>query len=360
MRNAIVDLHGSKRILFILKRREDYNSSQHYSIGMSTGLYNSALFVNDMLTEENIISKIAVVVDNNGIDREVTLFNPTHVIIEALWVVPTKFTELQALHPNVNWIIRLHSELPFLANEGIALDWVGDYLNFRNVSIACNAPKITASLRRLDQLLNNKHISDKIIYLPNYYPKEYVPYRSNFKKFSSSDFIDVGCFGAVRPLKNHLIQAFAAIQFAEDLGKKVIFHINSGRIEMKGDSVASNLKSLFQHLADKGHQLINHEWAPREEFLQLCSQMDICLQVSFSETFNIVAADIISQGVPIVGSNEIYWLEKEFNASPTDDNNICRKLHEGFAFAEENVSDNQMNLDKYTTETKLLWLNYFK
>ena len=77
------------RVLFILKRKEDYCEEHFSHLGLSTGLFNSATFVNDMLQEENINTKLVVVVDNNDIDKEVTLYNPTHVIIEALWVVPS-------------------------------------------------------------------------------------------------------------------------------------------------------------------------------------------------------------------------------------------------------------------------------
>ena len=109
------------KVLFILKRREDYNSVIHSHVGLSTGLYNSASFMNDMLNENGVQSKLVVVPDNNSIDREVTLYRPSHVIIEALWVVPQKFAILQKLHPEVKWIIRLHSEMPFMAGEGNAM-----------------------------------------------------------------------------------------------------------------------------------------------------------------------------------------------------------------------------------------------
>ena len=111
-----------KKILFILKRREDYNGIIHSHVGLSTGLFNSASFMNDMLNDAGVESKLVVVEDNNRIDSEVYKYKPTHVIIEALWVVPSKFAILADLHPTVKWIVRLHSELPFLANEGIALD----------------------------------------------------------------------------------------------------------------------------------------------------------------------------------------------------------------------------------------------
>jgi hypothetical protein len=101
------------KILFLLKRRHDYNSEEHTNLNISTGLYNSAHFMHEMLIDEGLESNIAVVVDNNSIDKEVTKYKPTHVIIEALWVVPEKFYILSKLHPNVKWIIRLHSEIPF-------------------------------------------------------------------------------------------------------------------------------------------------------------------------------------------------------------------------------------------------------
>ena len=89
------------KVLFILKRREDYNGIIHSQIGLSTGLYNSASFVNDMLKAYKIESNLAVVIDNNDIDREVSKYKPTHVVIEALWVTPSKFAVLEKLHPNV-------------------------------------------------------------------------------------------------------------------------------------------------------------------------------------------------------------------------------------------------------------------
>ena len=65
------------RILFILKRREDYSAKLHSEIGLSTGLYNSAKFVSDMLVESGVDSAVSVAVDSNCIDRIVTEHRPT-------------------------------------------------------------------------------------------------------------------------------------------------------------------------------------------------------------------------------------------------------------------------------------------
>ena len=78
----------TNKVLFILKRREDYNAVEHSPQGLSTGLYNSASFMKNMLVNAGIDAELEVAIDNNDIDRLVTLHKPTHVIIEALWVVP--------------------------------------------------------------------------------------------------------------------------------------------------------------------------------------------------------------------------------------------------------------------------------
>lgn len=346
------------KVLFILKRREDYNHVLHSShLGLSTGLFNSASFMCDMLNKGGVHSKLVVVPDNNSIDREVNRFQPTHVIIEALWVVPQKFAILQKLHPNVKWIIRLHSELPFLAGEGMAMDWIADYMSFKNLYLGINAPRMMSEVETyVTAKYGKEKMKDKLIYLPNYYPQDY-----KYKKLDKSkDIIHIGCFGAIRPLKNHMVQAIAAVKFAESIGKKLYFHINSGRIEMKGEPVTNNLRALFTELYDKGHRLINHTWTPREQFLELCAQMDIGMQVSFSETFNIVGADLVSQGVPLVGSDEIPWMCHSFSAEATESEDIYNKLMRTYKYSFINTKLNQINLKLYTNKTRKIWIDYFK
>ena len=96
---------SKNRVLFICKKRHIY--SQQTQTNISSGLYNSAKFVVDMLQNNMIDAKLVDVIDNNCIDKEVAKYRPTHVIIEALWVTPDKFDILQKLHPRVKWIIRL-------------------------------------------------------------------------------------------------------------------------------------------------------------------------------------------------------------------------------------------------------------
>jgi hypothetical protein len=161
-------------------------------------------------------------------------------------------------------------------------------------------------------------------------------------------------------MKNHLMQAMAAIQFANKMGKQLRFHINVGRVEGRGEPVMRNLMALFEQLSHTGHQLITHEWTPRDEFLKLCGTMDIGMQVSLSETFNIVGADLISQGVPVVGSTEIPWAVKMFAADPTSSADIAHKLLLTYELPLVNTWLHQRKLAKYCRHSQKQWAKYFR
>jgi len=311
------------RILFVLKLRHTSCGTNQHEI-KSSGLLNSAMFVKDMLVENHYEAKLVQVVDNNSIDKEVTLYKPDVVIIEALWVVPEKFDVLEALHPDVKWVIRIHSEVPFLSNEGIAIDWINRYLQYPNVFISLNSYKTYMDfIHYVNTVDQCGSLTEKVLFMPNYYPvKKRGVHRSI--DLTPGKTLNIGCFGAVRPMKNHLIQAFAAVKFAEERSMKCRFHINAGRVE-RGDEVLKNLRNFFVAFNGR-HELVEHDWLDREEFLSLVRTMDFGLQVSMSETFNIVAADFVSEGVPIIGSTEIDWLPEFYCAQPTDVTDIVKTI----------------------------------
>lgn len=355
-----------KRVLFILKQRDlksgvdEYSevpySSEYSDQGLTTGLLNSALHVSHMLDEcRGISSKVVIVPDNNAIDREVSLYKPDYVIIEALWVVPSKFDVLTRFHPKVEWIVRLHSEIPFIANESVAFEWIGQYIQYKNVSVAVNSYRFEAELEfYFRNILNVKNAKKKIIYLPNYYPDEF----RDFVIDKTKDTVDVSCFGAIRPLKNHLIQAFAAIMFAKKIGKKLNFHINVARVEQNGGAILRNLESLFDSFSDKGFNLIKHNWYERNIFLEVCGKMDIGMQVSLSETFNLVTADLISQGIPVVTSSEIKWVDKSSQADPTDSRDIAKTLEAVYRNPKKNANLNKSYLRSFSERSKEIWIYY--
>lgn len=335
----------SQKILFISSNKiKD-------SYGITSGLFNSASFVVSFLNKNGKHAKLISVADANSIDKAVTEFNPDIVVIEALWVPPYKFVELFniARHKNRRWIVRVHSKAPFLSMEGMATKWIRDYTAIENgvIEIAPNTIELTKQLATAFPYGVFK-------FLPNIYtPKELE--QSNVNK--EDNVIDIGCFGAVRPMKNIYQQALAAIEFVESKGKVLRFHINSTRLEQNGNNVLKNLYALFEF---SPHKLIEHGWYKHVDFLKVISKMDICMQVSLSESFNIVTADVVTVGRPIVVSKDIEWMPKFLRAEPTSQKSIVKKLKLVYKYPIIISIIQDIYLNKYNKKAENVWLSEIK
>lgn len=346
------------RLLFIIKRREQPWGDPNYSCTMSSGLLNSVRFLVDALTQHGINAVLEEAIDNNDIDRLITKHPPTHVIIEAFWVVPEKFDILKALHPTVRWLVRNHSELPFLANEGMAIEWSREYMR-RGIEVMSNAPRAVAAMRAI--AVANRLPEQLSSYGPNVYPEpaaaQIVPHLDHGKPA-----LDIACFGAIRPLKNHLQQAVAAISFGDAVNRTIRFHINATRIEGGGSPILKNLRALFEDA--QGHELVEHAWLPHAQFLTLMATMDIAMQVSYSETFNIVTADAMAQSVPIVASNDVPWIGSYAQVDPNAPETIVELMlkiwGEGRATAIHRLHQQRRDLSTYCRSAIGEWLKRFR
>ena len=345
--------HNTTRILFVLKQRVEP------SYTVSSGLFNSAKFLVEMLNQTGTNAKLVEVVDNNSIDHEVRVYNPTHVIIEALWVVPEKFDILRKIYPTTIWIIRIHSNIPFISHEGIAIDWILKYVKMSKVYVADNDSHTTDWLKSIVKK-NYAGYERKVLYLPNYYP---VGNDDDWIDFS--DTIEIGCFGAIRQLKNQLIQAMAAIEYAKRNNLKLYFHINSTRTDTEGQAILKNIRNLFSGMPRDQYTLVEHGWLSHLQFIELMKTMNVSMQVSFSESFNIVSADAVSHGIPVVVSKEIFWADPKYYADPTSVDDITdtikvairAKRRQGWFFRRDT---NRNRLAEYSEESKDIWRSTFK
>jgi glycosyltransferase involved in cell wall biosynthesis len=315
--------------------------------GITSGLFNSASFVVSFLTTKGYEAQLSPVIDANGIDRVVTQYDPDVVIIEALWVPPAKFQELLSIprHKKRKWIVRIHSKAPFLANEGLATRWIHQYTQVTSGTIF-----IAPNTLELTEQLSTAFPHGNFIFLPNiYFPKKFKPQPRERDPYT----IHVGCFGAIRPMKNTYQQALAAIAFAEDEGKKLFFHINGTRVEQKGENVIKNIRALFE---DSPHELVEHKWYHHDEFLEVASKMDVGMQVSFSESFNIVTADMVTAGVPVVASDDIEWMPRLLKVSPTKHRKMVNKI--GIAHRIPMIAKflQTLRLKVYNFKAKMIWL----
>lgn len=352
-----------KRVLFICKKRTKF-------YGPSFGLINSCKFIVNALRDEGIHAKVVVVIDNNDINAVVHQYKPTHVFIEALWVVPEKFKQLLSLHPNVQWYVRIHSKIPFLANEGIAMHWMREYdqiskthLNFH---LSANSKETCNAFFRAYGI--------PVFYHPNiYHPdgcddeseddgagggkkgKPQKPPKPPEPPDPPPPPINIGCFGAIRPFKNQLNQAFAAITFGNQRNRSINFHINFDRCEQGGSSVLKNLDYAFK---DTQHTLVYHPWMLHNQFIELVKTMDVGLQVSMSETFDIVAGDFAWNYIPVVGSSEVFWLDKRYIADPNSMENMVDRLCFAYDGIKNNTQKaNRKELKKYNKDATNIWLH---
>ena len=333
------------KALFIVKRNNGYGAScAGYSKEVMSGLWNSARFVVSNLNHYGLHTKVVDVVDNNDIDREVTRYKPNIVFIEALWVVPEKVKILMVLHPKVKWVVRIHSNTPFLANEGNAVAWIKAYSEL-GVVIAPNAEHMQEDL---DVILGGRGITPL---LPNCY--KFPPRPLKCGEWDWDGVLRIGCFGSLRPMKNQLIQAVAAIDAANRLGYPMEFHINASRHEQNGCNVLKNIRALYK---DSGYTLVEHQWLPRVDFLEVLAKMNLSMQVSFSETFNIVTADSVSQLIPVIVSSEIDWVPFAKVVPTTDAKGIAQGIVD--ASFNQAVEGNWRSLYQYNQAAVNAWLDY--
>lgn len=168
---------------------------------------------------------------------------------------------------------------------------------------------------------------------------------------SSAKGFDVGCFGAIRPLKNHVGQllALGAVR-AHIKQPNVYFHINSTRIE----GTAFILTELEEIARELDIHLVKHDWFDTETFkTDIIPSMDLGLFASFAESFCITAADFVSAGVPSVLSNHIPWAHSRFCGTTTESiaSAVRSTLEDPAWVASENLKD----LREYSATASEAW-----
>lgn len=332
------------KILFLLKKHNNYGKHS-YDI-VRSGLLNSATITAKELSEHyHIETLVKVISDSNSIDKEVFNYKPNVCILEAIWFTDAKLLKLTQLHPKVKFVVRIHSEIPFLANEGDAIEKIRSYLPICRVFVSFNSHETYNDFR-----LCFPEYSDKILFLPNIYESELGEY---IEKEHHHDTVNIACFGAIRPMKNQLIQAMAAITYAKSHRKKLHFHVNASRLEQGGESVYKNITALFKD--EPGCELIQHKWLHRKEFLELISRMDAGMQVSLTESFNIVAADFVLVGVPIVVSIDIEWMPEWSKVYPCNMEQILAKIEDMIRYPHSFVNSAKHHLKSYNHHSIKEW-----
>lgn len=301
------------------------------------GLFNSARLVTETIPD----SVLCMVESNNDIIQAISDYKPDIVFIEAIILDPSFLLELTKYY-SAKYVVRIHSKSPFLNCDPDSISKIIEYSKIPNVILSFN---------NLECDYDFNSIGIKSVYLPNIYK-----YEKRYTNIQKGEFINIGCFGAFRWLKNQLHQAILAIRFANLYGLKLRFHVNGNRFEHSGDTVATNLEALFKQ---SGHELVKNNWLNHEDFLKLVSEMHIGMQFSFTESFNIVSADFVSQNIPVITSNEIKFIHPIFRGDPVNSNDIIKALMIAYHGIDYSLQRINMNLlDQHNNQAIDIWKEF--
>jgi glycosyltransferase involved in cell wall biosynthesis len=273
----------------------------------------------------------------------------THVIISSpAWIQPADFGWFSFTYPEIEFVQLNHSGTAYLSIDKYGIRNIRQVIDLElsthNVRVAFNNPRGTdwsSGAFGYDALL-----------LPNLYDTESFVTPAPPRK--DHDPLRVGSFGAGRPWKNQLTAAEAAVQLARRLGVPLELYVNTKRPD-GGERMIESRKELFDGLP--GCKIVEVPWAPWPKFRDIVAQMDILFSPSFDETFCVVAADGIAEGVPSVTTPALEWTPRNWWCEPWDPSSIVR-VAMGLLHDPHPVHDARISLTKFVNNGVNLWLKY--
>lgn len=269
-------------------------------VGLGVTSQNTA----EVLRQHRFDAEAVPVLDVKGVtDRLAHDKHVTHVVIGAAWVDAKTMEEIVKKYPNIKFCAVSHSNVGFLAIEPEAIRLLKDYKKIQdkylNFSVGGNCHKFVKAW--------NEMYDTNLTLLPNLYHTQRI-HRGNK---NPSNTIKIGIFGSVRPLKNFVSAVGACLYIANYTCQNIEIYVSSGRDE-GGATTIRAIDALVENVPNV--KLIKSMWADHAAFRTLVSEMDLCMQPSYTETYNMICADSVVEGVPVVGSDAIDWIPDEWRA----------------------------------------------
>ena len=277
--------------------------------------------------------------------------NLTHVVISAPWISTRDMKAIVEHFPLIQFVVVSHSNVGFLQADPQGIHLLRDYIELSykldNLSVGGNSERFTKWL--------SKAYNVYAVLLPNMYPTHSHLLQSIVEgvKKNFRDTVKIGSFGAIRPLKNQLTACAAAILISKSLDRPVEFHLSAGREEGGGSIVLNAIRQMAHDVPN--FEVILDGWCGWPEFRRTVADMDLLIHPSYTESFNMVSADGISQGIPVVGSPAIEWLPDHWKADSDDATEIARV---GLNLLYGGARDGVIALEKHNHSGLQNWTKY--
>lgn len=299
------------RVVFIFKNFGLIKGVSHIGLGVASANTSETLKqhgidaeVWSILTTEDLIEKLEE-------EHKHKHHKPvTHVVISAPWVPTALLAELTCKYKHIKFVVVSHSNVGFLAADRNGIKLLREELILQN-----HVPNFQLAG-------NSKRFADwgttawdsKVAFLPNLYNIKHMTFKQ--KRWNKKDTLKIGCFGALRPLKNQLTAAAAAAAIAKKLDVPTELWFNSGRNEGGSFTSMNTIHQLVGHIP--GFKIKHMPWAPWDKFREFVGSMNLNLQPSYTESFNMVVADSVYESIPAVVSEAICWAPSYWVANIDD------------------------------------------
>lgn len=274
------------------------------------GLGVSALNNAKVLRRHGVPTEVWPVVSPADLSARLAQSDATHVVISAPWIPTCELQRLTNLYPDIQFAMNCHSNVGFLQADANGVKLLREAMELEtgslNFHVSGNSGKfcrwVTASY------------GVPCAYLPNLYylTSATAPQRPLWR----AGLLRIGAFGATRPLKNFISAAGAALEISRDLKADLELWVSAGRTEGGGDTILRAARALFHNVPHV--RLVENGWQSWPQFRQTVANMHLLLQPSYTESFNMVTADGVAEGVPSVVSSSIDWAPAYWQSESDD------------------------------------------
>ena len=273
----------------------------------------------------------------------------SHVVISAPWLKTSELTALLSRFTDIDFAVISHSNIGFLVVEPGAISLITEGISLQqawhNFKLGANSAKFCDWMMRV--------YGNKPAYLPNLYNLAHTDGTVSRPPWRHGT-LRIGSFGAIRVLKNHISAAAAAIEISRRLGVDTEFWLSGGRSEHAGPALDAITRLIR---ASASCKLKTLDWKSWPDFNKELRVMNLLLQPSFTESFNMVSADGVAQGVPSVVSDAIEWVPKNWQARADD---ACDISNVGISllFDPTAAAEGRVALAKHNRMALQAWIDY--
>jgi hypothetical protein len=316
-------------------------------IGLGVAAVNTA----KVLRREGIQTNVWPILSAADLRARLKAQPAEQVIISAPWIPTAELQSLATDFSETYFAVNCHSNVGFLQADPGAIKLVRETLE---LEMATHNVRLAGNSRRFCRWMEDT-FDGRCHFLPNLYFLDTPPPRQ--RTFCGSSTLRIGIFGAVRPLKNLMSAAGAALEISHNLRVPLELWLSAGRSEGGGETVMAAVKEMVSGLPSV--KLVLKDWQSWPAFRQTVSHMHLLLQPSYTESFNMVTADGAAEGVASVVSEAIDWAPEDWKADVDDVLNIARvgrRLLCDTTAAEEGVRA----LEEYVANGIIAYRSYFK